>query len=198
MATTGSGPKTVLEYTADPNFTGGGKKWYQRAKTNKLLYRDNNTKYFHLVTNDKKQKKRIFQLSLNVEHYHPRDGAPTVISWRLSGQLKRVHPQPPFLHANHAICRAIPPKSPLFPIQDLGSSPVGAETTTPLREEQEEKMEACSCGRSTGIPSGYGSGRAATTGIYHERASRGYRVRPRSVFSSCARPLAPPTFLHAR
>jgi hypothetical protein len=54
MATTGSGPKTVLEYTADPNFMGGGKKWYQRAKTNKLLYRDNNTKYFHLVTNDKK------------------------------------------------------------------------------------------------------------------------------------------------
>jgi hypothetical protein len=32
-------------------------KWYQRAKTNKLLYGDSNTKYFHLVANGKNRKK---------------------------------------------------------------------------------------------------------------------------------------------
>jgi hypothetical protein len=36
-------------------------KWYQRAKTNKLLYDDSKTKYFHLVANGKNRKKRIFQ-----------------------------------------------------------------------------------------------------------------------------------------
>jgi hypothetical protein len=34
-------------------------KWYQRAKTNKLLYDDSNTKYFHLVANGKNRKKSI-------------------------------------------------------------------------------------------------------------------------------------------
>jgi hypothetical protein len=37
-------------------------KWYQRSKTYKLLYRDSNTKYFHLVANGKHRKPRIFQL----------------------------------------------------------------------------------------------------------------------------------------
>jgi hypothetical protein len=37
-------------------------KWYQRAKTSKLLYGDCNTKYFHLVANGKQRKTRIFQL----------------------------------------------------------------------------------------------------------------------------------------
>jgi hypothetical protein len=37
-------------------------KWYQRAKTNKLLYGGSNTKKFHLVENGKNRKKRIFQL----------------------------------------------------------------------------------------------------------------------------------------
>jgi hypothetical protein len=37
-------------------------KWYQRAKTNKLLNGDRNTKYFHLVVNGKHRKTRIFQL----------------------------------------------------------------------------------------------------------------------------------------
>jgi hypothetical protein len=37
-------------------------KWYQRAKSNKLLYGDGNTKYFHLVVNGKNRKQRIFQL----------------------------------------------------------------------------------------------------------------------------------------
>jgi hypothetical protein len=37
-------------------------KWYQRAKTTKLLYGDCNTKYFHLVANGKQRKTRIFQL----------------------------------------------------------------------------------------------------------------------------------------
>jgi hypothetical protein len=32
MATTGSGPKTVLEYTTDPNFTGGGKNGTKELK----------------------------------------------------------------------------------------------------------------------------------------------------------------------
>jgi hypothetical protein len=37
-------------------------KWYQRSKTNKLLYGDSNTKYFHLVANGKHRKTRIFQV----------------------------------------------------------------------------------------------------------------------------------------
>jgi hypothetical protein len=37
-------------------------KWYQRAKANKLLHGDSNTKYFHLVANGKNRKQRIFQL----------------------------------------------------------------------------------------------------------------------------------------
>ena len=37
-------------------------KWYQRGKTLKLLFRDMNTKYFHLVANGKHRKTRIFQL----------------------------------------------------------------------------------------------------------------------------------------
>jgi hypothetical protein len=37
-------------------------KWYQRAKTTKLLHGDCNTKYFHLVANGKQRKTRIFQL----------------------------------------------------------------------------------------------------------------------------------------
>jgi hypothetical protein len=37
-------------------------KWYQIAKTTKLLHGDCNTKYFHLVANGKQRKTRIFQL----------------------------------------------------------------------------------------------------------------------------------------
>jgi hypothetical protein len=37
-------------------------KWYQRAKTTKLLQGDCNTKYFQLVTNGKHRKTRIFLL----------------------------------------------------------------------------------------------------------------------------------------
>ena len=37
-------------------------KWYQRAKTTKLLSGDCNTKYFHLVANGKHRKTRIFHL----------------------------------------------------------------------------------------------------------------------------------------
>jgi hypothetical protein len=37
-------------------------KWYQRAKVKELLEGDNNTKYFHMVTNGKHRKNRIFQM----------------------------------------------------------------------------------------------------------------------------------------
>jgi hypothetical protein len=37
-------------------------KWFQRAKTNKILKGDNNTKYFHMVANGKRRKTRIFRL----------------------------------------------------------------------------------------------------------------------------------------
>jgi hypothetical protein len=37
-------------------------KWFQLAKTDKLLYGDSNTKYFHLVANGKHRKTRFFQL----------------------------------------------------------------------------------------------------------------------------------------
>jgi mannosylglycoprotein endo-beta-mannosidase len=37
-------------------------KWFQRAKTKNLLEGDNNTKYFHMVANEKRRKTRIFQL----------------------------------------------------------------------------------------------------------------------------------------
>jgi hypothetical protein len=37
-------------------------KWYQRAKTTKLLLGDCNTKYFQLVANGKNRRTRIFQL----------------------------------------------------------------------------------------------------------------------------------------
>jgi hypothetical protein len=37
-------------------------KWFQRAKTKNLLEGDNNTKYFHMVDNEKRRKTRIFQL----------------------------------------------------------------------------------------------------------------------------------------
>ena len=37
-------------------------KWYQRAKTTRLLSGDCNTKYFHLVANGKHRKTRIFRL----------------------------------------------------------------------------------------------------------------------------------------
>jgi hypothetical protein len=37
-------------------------KWYQRSKVNKLLQGDSNTRYFHLVANDKRRKYHIFQL----------------------------------------------------------------------------------------------------------------------------------------
>jgi hypothetical protein len=37
-------------------------KWYQHAKVKELLEGDSNTKYFHLITNGKHRKIRIFQL----------------------------------------------------------------------------------------------------------------------------------------
>ena len=37
-------------------------KWYQRAKTTRLLSGDCNRKYFHLVANGKHRKTRIFRL----------------------------------------------------------------------------------------------------------------------------------------
>jgi hypothetical protein len=37
-------------------------KWYQRAKTKHIIEGDRNTKYYHLVTNGKHRKTRIFQL----------------------------------------------------------------------------------------------------------------------------------------
>jgi hypothetical protein len=37
-------------------------KWFQRAKTTKILKGDNNTKYFHMVANKKRRKTRIFRL----------------------------------------------------------------------------------------------------------------------------------------
>jgi hypothetical protein len=37
-------------------------KWFQRAKTNKILKGYSNTKYFHMVANGKRRKTRIFQL----------------------------------------------------------------------------------------------------------------------------------------
>ena len=37
-------------------------KWFQRAKTRKLLQGDSNTKYFQLVANGKRRKTRIYRL----------------------------------------------------------------------------------------------------------------------------------------
>jgi hypothetical protein len=37
-------------------------KWFQRAKTTKILKGDSNTKYFHMVANGKRRKTRIFRL----------------------------------------------------------------------------------------------------------------------------------------
>jgi hypothetical protein len=37
-------------------------RWFQRAKTNKILKGDNNTKYFQMVANGKRRKTRIFRL----------------------------------------------------------------------------------------------------------------------------------------
>ena len=37
-------------------------KWYQGAKVTDVLLGDNNTKYYHMVANGKKRKKRIFFL----------------------------------------------------------------------------------------------------------------------------------------
>jgi hypothetical protein len=37
-------------------------KLYQRAKTRNVLLGDNNTRYFHLMANGKRRKKRIFSL----------------------------------------------------------------------------------------------------------------------------------------
>jgi hypothetical protein len=37
-------------------------KWFQRAKTTKLLKGDSNTMYFHMVANRKRRKTRIFRL----------------------------------------------------------------------------------------------------------------------------------------
>jgi hypothetical protein len=37
-------------------------KWFQRAKTTKILKGDDNTKYFHMVANGKRRKTRIFRL----------------------------------------------------------------------------------------------------------------------------------------
>jgi hypothetical protein len=35
-------------------------RWFQRAKTNKILREDNNTKYFQMVANGKRRRTRIF------------------------------------------------------------------------------------------------------------------------------------------
>jgi hypothetical protein len=35
-------------------------RWFQRAKTTKILKGDNNTKYFQMVANGKRRKTRIF------------------------------------------------------------------------------------------------------------------------------------------
>ena len=40
-------------------------KWFQRAKTTKLLMGDRNTEYFHAVANDKRRKARIYRLEQN-------------------------------------------------------------------------------------------------------------------------------------
>jgi hypothetical protein len=37
-------------------------KWFQRAKTTKILKGDNNTKYFQMVANGKRRKTTIFHL----------------------------------------------------------------------------------------------------------------------------------------
>src|SRR6266540_1102544 len=37
-------------------------KWYQRTKVKDLLQGDSNSQYFHLVANEKHQKKRIYRL----------------------------------------------------------------------------------------------------------------------------------------
>jgi hypothetical protein len=37
-------------------------RWYERLKSDKILQGDSNTKYFHLVANDKHRKTHIFQL----------------------------------------------------------------------------------------------------------------------------------------
>nr|ABA93862.1 retrotransposon protein, putative, unclassified [Oryza sativa Japonica Group] len=39
-------------------------KWYQRAKTKKIMEGDNNTKYYHMIANGKHRKTKIFQLDL--------------------------------------------------------------------------------------------------------------------------------------
>ena len=40
-------------------------KWFQRAKTTKLLMGDRNTEYFHAVANGKRRKTRIYRLEQN-------------------------------------------------------------------------------------------------------------------------------------
>jgi hypothetical protein len=37
-------------------------KWYQRSKAKELLEGDNNTKYFHLIANEKFRKSQIYKL----------------------------------------------------------------------------------------------------------------------------------------
>lgn len=37
-------------------------KWYQRAKTKKIVEGDRNTRYYHMIANGKHRKTRIFQL----------------------------------------------------------------------------------------------------------------------------------------
>jgi hypothetical protein len=52
----------MLEFEAQPATEGGGKKWYQCSKVKYLLEGDANTKYFHLLANDRHRKTKIFQL----------------------------------------------------------------------------------------------------------------------------------------
>jgi hypothetical protein len=37
-------------------------KWFQRAKTTKILEGDNNMKYFQMIANGKRRKTRVFRL----------------------------------------------------------------------------------------------------------------------------------------
>jgi hypothetical protein len=37
-------------------------KWFQRAKTTNILEGDNNTRYFHMISNGKRRKTRVFRL----------------------------------------------------------------------------------------------------------------------------------------
>jgi hypothetical protein len=41
-------------------------KWYQRSKSNKLLQGDSNSRYFHLVANDKQRKSHISNLRMGI------------------------------------------------------------------------------------------------------------------------------------